>query len=1127
MKRTYFGALLILFSFFFPGSFVTWGQLKKLQFRSYTTDEGLTSSSVNCIFQDDKGFIWIGTNDGLNRYDGINFVTFKNDPADTNTLYDNSVLTLKEDHNHNMLIGTTQGLSMYNREKDQFLNYINNKSSPLRGINCTVRSIAEDSLGNLWLATHIGLIYFDRQNNKIINYTHDPDDPGSISYNETECVFIDSRNDVWAGTQKGLNLFQPESFSFRSFAGNNDQADNVSDAFVKYIIEDKEGYIWFATYGQGLFRMHNTDIESGRFTGYRHVPGNSRSLVADRILSLFSDEKGDLWIGTENHGLDVFDREKEIFWHYRSNEFDQYCFDNKSIQFIYRDNKDNLWIGTFSGGVHISKINSDAILLYKNLPEISVSLSSNVVTSFLQDHEGRIWVGTDGGGLNLFDINTGLFKHFNSGNTNISSDAVLSVIEDSHHRIWLGTWNGGLNCFNGNTHSFKSYAMNNSAIPDNDILVVREDREGNLWLGSFHGGLIHFDTKANIFTQYTSQNSGLNNRMVIDIEEDSRGYLYIGTPSGLHIFDPGSREFVIYRNEPANEKSIVSERIRDILIENDTSIWIGTQNGLDRFNPETGIFTHYNERSGLSDNVINGLVFDNSSKLWITTNKGLSRLDIKTGKTKNFTKDDGLQSSEFNYKSALKTRDGALLLGGIKGFNVIYPGRIKENLKTPDILITDFLIFNKPVKIGGEDSPLKKNILEAKKITLSHKHSMFTFSFAVMDFTIPEKNLYACMMEGFEKDWNYIGTQHTATYTNLDPGEYTFRVKGANNDGVWNNEGTSLTIIILPAWWQTLIFKISAGLIIIVSALGFYFSRIKRLKTQQVYLEKLVKERTSEIEDKNSKLTEQAYELNETNTLLEERQQKIEEQTEKLEIQKEKLENANIHLTELNSTKDKFFSIIAHDLKNPFNTILGFSELMNLKYDNLPDEKKRRYAEVIYSSSKNIYTLLENLLQWARTQTDKIAFEPASFNINQLVEQNIILLNENLTAKRINVKKEIKESYDVYADSNMINTVIRNLLTNAIKFTNPGGDILISCNKKDGKIKVSIKDTGTGMSAEALEKLFRVDANFSTEGTQGETGTGLGLILCKEFVVKNGGTISVESSPGKGSRFSFTLPANK
>ncbi|UCH15739.1 MAG: hypothetical protein JSV22_07170 [Bacteroidales bacterium] len=1126
MKKIYPVALLILSGFLITTEYITANnQLKKLQFRHLTADDGLTSSSVNCILQDDKGFIWIGTDDGLNRYDGINFAGFRNDPADTNSLYDNLVLALKEDQEYNLLIGTAQGLSIYNKREDRFINYLTSKSSPLRGIVCTVRSIAVDYLDNLWLGTHIGLYYFDRQNNKIKEYTHDPDNPESISSSDIEYVFIDSRNNVWIGTHEGLNLFQPGTGIFRRFLNFGDNEDVMADNFFKYIIEDRYGDLWFGTYGYGLYWLPHDKVENGNFINYRHNPNDNRGISADRIISLFEDENGEIWVGTENHGIDIFDRTKRIFRHFRSLEFDPFPLNDKSIQFMFRDKTNVLWIGTFAGGLHISKFNSNAIFHYQHQPYISVSLSNNVVTGFMQDHSGNIWIGTDGGGLNLFDIETGRFKHFNSNNTNLTSNAVLSIIEDSRKQIWLGTWDGGLNRFNRKTNSFQSYTTYNSDIPGNDIMVVMEDRTGNLWMGTFQSGLIHYETKTNKFNQYTAENSALSNRMIVDIEEDSEGRLLIATPSGFNIFNPESKQFNVYTHEPGNSKSISANRIYDIFIENDTSIWIGTHNGLNRFNPKTEIFTHYNIKHGLPNNVIKSILFDDSRKLWIATNNGLSRFNTKTGKFKNLTKENGLQSNEFSQRSALKLKDGTILFGGIKGFNVIYPDLIRENLRIPDVLITDFHIYNKPVKIGANGFPLKKHISETEELTLSYKHSVFTFNFAVMDFTIPGKNQYAYMMEGFEKAWNYTGTQNTATYTNLDPGNYLFRVKGSNNDGIWNEQGVSIKITILPPWWQTLWFRISLITIIILLSVGFYLSRVIRLNNQKIYLEKQVKQRTSEVEEKNTILTIQASELNNTNTLLEERQQQIEEQTEELMTQKEELEKANVHLSELNSTKDKFFSIIAHDLKNPFHSILGFSELLNKNYSELSEDEKYMYAELIYQSSKNTYSLLENLLQWARSQTNKIEFRPTNFSISEEVDENINMLQETINKKKISVIHDQKDSYDIYADRDMINTVIRNLLTNAIKFTPAGGEIFVNYLKKNDNIEVSIKDNGIGMSAEEADNLFRVDANISKTGTDGETGTGLGLIICKEFILKNGGTIQVESTPAKGSKFSFTVPA--
>ena len=411
----------------------------------------------------------------------------------------------------------------------------------------------------------------------------------------------------------------------------------------------------------------------------------------------------------------------------------------------------------------------------------------------MEDHLKRIWIGTDGGGLNMFDSKTDQIFRYNSQNTNLNSDAVLSIIEDSKHQIWLGTWGGGLNRFDLKTRSFQSFTTKNSQILDNNILSIIEDKRGNLWLGSFQNGLIQYDTKKNQFKNYNTNNSGLSMSMVNEVREISDDQLIVGTPAGLNIFDLNKKYFKNYLHNPENIHSLSSDGIHCIMVENDTSIWVGTDNGLNRFNPKTEFFERFFKEDGLPDNIIKGQVFDVTGKLWVSTNKGICRWDIKNRTLKIFTKADGLQSNEFNDRSTIRLKDGRILLGGTKGFNVLYPEKIKENKSIPRIILTDFLVFNKPVGAGMLDSPLETHISETNKLTLSHTLSVFTFQFAAMDFTAPEKNQYAYIMEGFEKNWNYVGTQRMATYTNLSPGEYTFRVKGSNNDGVWNEEGTSIT----------------------------------------------------------------------------------------------------------------------------------------------------------------------------------------------------------------------------------------------------------------------------------------------------------------------------------------------
>lgn len=1052
-------------------------QPKSLQFRYLTPDDGLSSSTVLSIIQDHKGFLWIGTYDGLNRYDGFNFVVYKNKLSDSTTLVDNVVHTMFEDHDKNLLIGTEKGLSLYDREKDCFVNYMFDKLSPLRGIEFTLRRIIEDSVGNLWLATDVGLIYFDRINNKIMQYTHDPSNPESLCNNDIESILIDKTSRLWVATRKGLNLFLSESGTFKQFTGDVSYSEDLSKTIFKDIAEDREGNLWFGCTA-GLYCLkNNPESKITNLIHYQYDSQDNFSLSSNLVECLFIDDTGNLWIGTESGGVNLFNRENHGFRHFRNNEFNPSSLNNESIGAICQDKAGNLWFGTFTGGANMAMKHSDFIISHKTMPGVPFSLSNNTVNCFLEDHNSRIWVGTDGGGLNLFDISTNRFKRFNTNNSDISSNAILCILEDSNNQIWLGTWAGGLVRFNSQSNSFTSYTTRNSGILDNNIFAIAEGDNDDLWLGSFEHGLIHYQISKEKFTEYTPGNSDLANQMVVKIAKYSKGRLLIGTISNFQIFSTGEDHFKTYGSDPYDPKSLSFPRVTDILVENDSSVWIGTPDGLNRLNPTIGTFTRYYEKDGLPSNFIKGIVSDKTGTLWVTTNNGISRFDYGKVKFKNFTMADGLQSNEFSERSVLRTKSGALLMGGVKGFNVVDPGNIVENQSVPDILITDLKILNTSIKPGAENSPLVQNITETKTLTLSYKQSVIAFYFAVMDFSAPEKNQYAYMMENFDRDWIYSGNKREATYTNLSPGKYVFRVKGSNNDGLWNETGTSIQITILPPWWNTWWFRLVIIFTLLLTFTFFYLSRVRSLKNQKILLEKTVAIKTSE-------------------------------------------------LKELNASKDKFFSILAHDLRGPLSAFIDATQILTEDILTMQKEEIMDITMNMNKSASNIYNLLENLLEWSRLKQDLMDFVPEKFNLKKRIEACIDVLSEHARKKRIEIAIIIPDEIEVFADKQMFNGVIRNLVSNAIKFTRVGGNVSLTADcRSDHSIEVRIIDSGIGMTPEMINKLFLLNEKTRREGTEREPSTGLGLLLCKEFVEKHGGKIWVESESGKGSIFKFTIPA--
>jgi signal transduction histidine kinase len=706
----------------------------------------------------------------------------------------------------------------------------------------------------------------------------------------------------------------------------------------------------------------------------------------------------------------------------------------------------------------------------------------------------------------------------------------------------MGTYHGGLaRMKNGKFDAFYPDPTNPYSISDRNVWYVFEDSKKNLWVGTLNSGLDLFDRRTGRFYHYTlteGDSTSLVNNSIRQIYEDSNQNLYITGNQGVSVVDLRAYDFsesppdIKFRNltHRENRNSLSSNDVYCVNEDNEGNLWFGMLgSGIDKLDLTTGKFINYSTKDGFPGNSVTSILVDDLNYLWLATDKGLVKFNQDTKEVVVFDQKDGLQNTSLK-SWAIKTKDGEMFFGGPDGFNSFYPDRIinNQNQNKPPVVITGLKIFNKPVMINEQFNNrviLNNDISETRELVLTYRENYFTFEFIALDFTAPEKNSYAYMMEGFDDEWIQCGNKREANYTNLDPGEYTFRVKASNNDGVWNEEGTSVKIIILPPWWKTWWFMTIAILSLILIIGSIFYSRLRYFKAQKILLEKLVVKKTSDLQKMNAILINQAEELNKTNSLLEERQEQIEEQSVELLAQKESLIKVNSELHELNATKDKFFSIIAHDIKNPFNAVLGFTDLLEENFKEWDDERKLEIVNLINTSAKNLYELLDNLLQWSRSQSGLIEFKPQEILLKDTFSKAIGLFRDTADAKNIELGFTFHETdMVVFADRNMLDAIMRNLISNAIKFTNTGGKVHLFAEKMEKFAIVKVTDNGVGISPEIQEQLFRIDKHTSTYGTDNESGTGLGLILVKEFVTKQGGTIGVESIKGKGSTFHFTVP---
>lgn len=835
---------LLLLSLFFSKAF---SQVNDLNLEHILSDVGLSQNTIHSIIQDHLGFMWFATEDGLNKYDGYNFTVYKNDPADETTISDNFIWTIYEDSEGNIWSGTNNGgLSMLDRSTETFINYKNNPSDKNCISNNNVRCILEDKNGYLWIGTEGGgLNKLDRKTKTFFHYKHDPSDPKSLSNNIVLSLYEDREGNLWVGSNNGLDKLNKNDGAFTHYS------NGTLSSVILSIYKDKRGTIWAGS----LSGLNKLDEEKKIFINYHPKPSGLKSLINEKINSIIEDDNNFLWLGTGS-GIYIFNQEEKSFsrlYKYlsNSNSYDRKFLSGNNVLSLCEDASGIIWIGTAESGILKYDDKKMKFKHYFYQYENPNGLSHNTIRSIFEDGENILWIGTLGGGLNKLDRNKNKFTHYKNDPLNefsLSDNSVSAIYRDKKGILWIGTWGGGLNKIDEKSGKFIRYkhSADPFSLADNIIQVIYEDSYKNFWIGT-GSGLDLFDRNKNKFIHYINDPSDLNslsdNQVQSCILEDDNGDLWVGTWNGLTKIilskEKNSRgkvlRFIQYKHS-REINSLSDNRIISIYKDEKKNLWLGTHGGginllpftQQNVDPAKAKFKSYSAKNGLASDIVYGILSDEENNLWFSTDNGLSKFNPETETFRNYYKSDGLQGNRFFWGASCKSENGELIFGGTNGFNIFYPSSITENNHIPPIVITDFQIFNKSVGIGS-DSPLKKTINETKEIKLSYDQNVFSFEFSALDYTIPKKNQYAYMMQGFDKTWINAGNRRYVTYTNLDQGEYTFKVKGSNNDGIWNEKGASLKIIIMPPFWKTWWFIIASILIFggIIAALIYY--RVKNL----------------------------------------------------------------------------------------------------------------------------------------------------------------------------------------------------------------------------------------------------------------------------------------------------------
>ncbi|WP_276372860.1 hybrid sensor histidine kinase/response regulator [Chryseolinea sp. H1M3-3] len=1098
-------------------------QQKSFLFDHLTSKDGLSQGNVLDIVEDKFGFIWIGSEDGLNLYNGYSFTVFRNSHKDSTSISNNTVFSIVEDGDGNLWVGTQNGLNFYNRKLNTFQHFKHDPENAFSLSDNVVYAILIDARGNLWVGTSNGLNYYDKSQKQFTRFFHDPLNPNSIANNDIQSIIEDDNKTIWIGTNGGLSKLSPDRKTFKNYKHNSNDPSSLSSDVTRTLFIDRNNTLWVGTFDQGLNCMN----EDGTFTHYHSNEDDSTSLSDPFVRSISESKDGELWVATDD-GLNLFDSKTKKFRHISPEAKSPMHLNNNSLfSKIIFDKHDRLWVGSRYGRIHTYDKGKSMFKLFQYDKENRSGMNGNSATSFAEDSTG-FWVAVDRCGLNYYNRKTEKFTyivHDRLNKNSPSSNKMLALESDVSGGLWIGYWNTGLDFYDTKTKKFKHFTHDPKdprSLSDNNVFDVLRDSKGNIWVATFGNGINKYNRSTDDFTRYThdiKNPNSITGSAIIYLLEDHLGKIWIASrQQGLDMFDPETGIFTHYKS--SNKPGALSENaIFSLYEDSENNLWVGTNGGgLNLFDRKTKTFKAFRESDGLPNDAIQGILEDNQKNIWVSTNKGLCRFDYKRNIFKSYNEGNGLQGDHFNRWAFRKLSTGELLFGGNNGFNLFDPATIESNSFVPPVYITDFKLFNKSVRVGANEI-LKENILLSKEITLSHEQNFFSIEFAALNYRQPEQNQYKYILEGLQNEWVDAGKDRKAYYTNILPGEYTFRVIGSNNDGLWNNEGAVLKIIVTPPFWNTGWFKGIFVLSVVAGAISFYRLRMNAIKSQKIALEQQVKERTSEVVKQKEILETQSKRLQSINKALKSQEAELLLRQKEAEESKKEAEQAN-------QAKSIFLATMSHEIRTPMNGVIGMAELLS---ETSQTSEQETYTETIKSCGESLLTVINDILDFSKIESGNLELEKNDFNLRTCVEEALDVFGTKASRIGLDLLYEIDPNVPtcISGDVLRLRQVILNLISNAIKFTNKGeiflGIHLVKGSEQELELAFKIQDTGIGIPANKIDRLFKAFSQVDSSTTRKYGGTGLGLVICEKLVGLMGGSIAVESTLGVGTIFTFTI----